>query len=735
MQARREEAAPRAAPSGPGPGPAAGEFPPPAGPRGTPRRATRLVTIALLATAIVAAFWPVLGNDWLHLDDPDYVTAQPHVLRGLRLDSALWFFTHLHSGNWHPLTSWSHMVDVQLFGTRAAGHHAVNLLLHLLNAVLLVLVLFRMTGAWWRSLAVGALFALHPLRVESVAWVAERKDVLSGLFFLLTIGAYHRWVERPGRGRYAALVLALVLGLMSKPMLVTLPFVLVLLDLWPLGRLRPGRRPAPGPTTGPGLAGLLAEKWPLFALAAGSAVVTFLVQRHAGAVTALQVLPLPGRVANAALSYWRYVGDTLWPTGLAVFYSHSPTTNWAGALAGGAGLVAVTAWGALRWRGRPYLATGWFWYVGMLVPVIGLVQVGGQAYADRYTYLPSIGLAIVVVWLAGDLVSRSRAARVVTAVALVAALGALSLATWRQAGHWKDDRTLYAHAVAVTRNNPAAHELLGATLLWEGETEAAIAELGEAVRLAPRFSAAHYELGLALASRGEIEEAVRHLETATRLEPADPDAAHGLGVVLRLAGREQEAEEQFRRALRLTPRSAAAQAEAHAQIGSMLALRGRLDEAADRFRQALALSPGAAELRFKLASALVLGGRPAEAAGELREAVRLKDGWAEALNALAWLLATTPDPSVRAPAEALALAREASKLTGDEDPEILDTVAAAEAATGRFAQAAATAHRAADLAGAARAGGLARLIRGHARLYESGRPCVEDPADNARPPD
>jgi hypothetical protein len=379
MRTRRSGAAPQAPAAGPGPAPGA-DVPPPATPRAPAwRRLLRPAGLLLLALATFAAFAPVLGNDWILFDDPDYVTTQPRVLGGLRLDHAAWFLTHPHAANWHPLTTWSHMLDVQLFGTRAGGHHAVSLLWHVLTAVLLAYVLLRLTGAWWRSLAVGALFAVHPLRVESVAWVSERKDVLSGAFFVLTLEAYRRWVERPGRGRYALLLLALALGLMSKPMLVTLPFVLVLLDLWPLGRLRPGRRPARGGAAGVTLARSLAEKWPLFALAAASAAVTFVVQRRIGAVIPVAAIPPARRLANAALSAWRYVGDTLWPRDLAIFYPYHPGLDGVRVAVAALALAGVTAVAVLLARRRPYVTVGWFWYLGMLVPVVGIVQVGSQA--------------------------------------------------------------------------------------------------------------------------------------------------------------------------------------------------------------------------------------------------------------------------------------------------------------------------------------------------------------------
>jgi len=323
----------------------------------------RLIVLALLAGATLVTFAGVLGNQWLYYDDPHYVTDNPHVNRGWTFDGMRWFLTHPHAANWHPLTSWSHMLDVQLFGLAPAGHHATSLLLHVLNAVLAVVVLRRLTGAWWRSVLVGALFALHPLRVESVAWVSERKDVLSGLCFWLTLECYRRWAARPSAARYALVALALALGLMAKPMLVTMPFVLVLVDVWPLGRL-PGVPRAPGasPVRAPArpLGGLIAEKWPLIALAAASAVVTFFVQRQAGAVASTVLLPLGRRLPNAFLSWWRYVGKSIWPSDLCVFYPFPLQIDAAAVVLAVVGLVAVSVVVVRLAKTRPYLPIGWF---------------------------------------------------------------------------------------------------------------------------------------------------------------------------------------------------------------------------------------------------------------------------------------------------------------------------------------------------------------------------------------
>src|SRR5512143_1296927 len=415
---------------------------PPARPPGAGPLA-RGLSLALLAAAIVAAFAGALRNGWVLYDDPLYVFKNPHVSRGWTWDGALWFLHSPHGANWHPLTSWSHMLDVQLFGLNPGAHHAVSLALHVLNAVLLVLVLRRLTGAWWRSLLVGALFALHPLRVESVAWVAERKDVLSGLFFVLGLGAYHRWVKRPTLAGHALLAACFALGLMAKPMVVTLPFVLLLLDAWPLHRMAG----LPGAThdARPPLA-LVREKWLLFAMAAASAVVTFVFQRAGGAVVTAEAVPVARRLCTALTACWWYVAKTFWPSGLAPFYpldQRAPLTGLAlGAALAAAGLVLVTVLAARR-RQQPWLLVGWLWFLGMLVPVLGFVQVGRQAWADRYTYLPRIGVLVAATWsVPGPHLRRHVAAALLLAAA---GLGALAGMTEAQVRYWRDGVTLYRH--------------------------------------------------------------------------------------------------------------------------------------------------------------------------------------------------------------------------------------------------------------------------------------------------
>ena len=594
----------------------------------------RALTLALLAAATWAAFAGALRNGSILLDDPLYVFANPIVRGGLTLEGARHFLVEPHSGNWHPLTSWSHMLDVQLFGLEPAGHHATSVVLHVINALLLLLVLHRLTGAWWRSALVAGFFALHPLRVESVAWISERKDVLSGLFFLLTIEAYRRWVERPGPALYALVIASFALGLMSKPMLVTLPCVLVLLDVWPLSRLAAGARATPvaAPATAPSpsrvpptgraparaLGGLIVEKWPLFAMSIVASLITFIVQRKAGAVVSTVSAPFDLRVSNALISYWRYVAKIVWPTGLAPFYPYEPGFHLAAALAAAAGLLAVTALTLWQVRRRPYLAVGWLWYVGMLLPVIGLIQVGSQGYADRYTYLPVIGLGVAVVWGVGELVARRGPARLAAAAACGLVLVALGVATARQVALWKDSRTLFAHTLAVTRDNAVAHQNMGNVFMIAGDPRAAIPHFQEALRLQPEFPNLRGVLGSALGMVGRYDEAAAQFQAALGHQET-ADLHFDLGLVYAKQGRVDDAIRECEAALRLDPHHY----RAHAQLGAGLVTAGRPDEALAHLRRATELEPGEIATWRLLATTCAATGRFPEAVQAIERAIAL----------------------------------------------------------------------------------------------------------------
>lgn len=501
------------------------------------------LTIAIciaLAGLTWLTFGQTLWHDFVNYDDPRYVYENARITDGLSISGIAWAFTHIHSLNWHPLTTISHMLDCQLYGLKAGWHHFTNVLLHTLAAILLFRALEQMTGAVWRSAFVGAVFAIHPLRVESVAWIAERKDVLSGVFFMLTLLAYVCYVRSPRVGRYLVVVFLLVCGLMSKPMLVTLPFVLLLLDYWPLARIKGqfGKR--------------VLEKIPLIALSAVSSIITFLVQK--GAVGRAEDLPILERINNAVVSYVLYIWQMLWPVNLAVFYPHPenrlPFWEIASCLLL---LICITAVAIGLRKQRPYLVTGWLWYLGMLVPVIGLVQVGWQGRADRYTYLPQIGLYIAATWGVADLTALYRHQRATLSAAAVVLIGALSLCAWVQTSYWRDSERLFRHALAVTTNNDVAENNLGIVFLGQGKVDQAISLLQSAVDLRPDNSPAHENLAKALLQKGRVADALVHYRKLLELQPDNMEVHNIVGTVLVQQGRVAEGVEEWQKVLAVEP--------------------------------------------------------------------------------------------------------------------------------------------------------------------------------------
>ncbi len=632
----------------------------------------------VLVLAVAAAYWPVSGAGFVELDDPAYVSRNEQVAAGLTWDAFRWAFTQTIGGNWNPLTWLSHMLDGQLFGLQPRGHHLTSVGLHAVNAVLLFLVLRRMTAARWASAMAAGLFALHPLHVESVAWVSERKDVLSALFWMLTMWAYVRYAERPGISRYIPVFVFLALGLMAKPMLVTLPFVLLLLDYWPL------KRAGAGPFFSRAARRLVLEKVPLFVLVAGFSVAAYVIQQRAGAMEFAEKAPLPVRCANALAAYACYLGKMIWPAHLAAFYPYRMDRPLWQPLGAAAILAAVTALAVWQVRRRPFLAVGWFWYLGTLVPVIGLVQIGEQSMADRFTYVPLIGVFIALVWLVADALAPWRRRAIVLAPAGAAALVACGILTARQAETWTNSRTLFEHALAVTTDNAIAHCNLGNALLAEGN---------------PR-------------------EAWRHYAEAVRLKPDYPAARNNLGAMLTSAGRYDEAAAEYREALRLCPTLA----DVWQNWGFLLLMQGRTEEAIARLREALRLAPDHIDAHKNLGIALVRQRKYAEALGHLRGARAREGGSAPILGHIAWILAAAPEPALRNPAEAVRLAERALDLSGGRDPAVIDVLGAAYASCGRFAEAAAAARRAAEVAEGAGLRDLAAEVRARLALYEAGRP-------------
>jgi tetratricopeptide (TPR) repeat protein len=568
----------------------------------------RLAVAAALAALVLVVFWPTLANDFVNYDDDRYVTDNPNVQQGFGAASLRWAWTTGHF-YWHPLTSMSHILDWRLYGDDAAGHHATSVCLHAANTALVFLLLAAMTGAEWRSALVAALFGLHPLRVESVAWVAERKDVLSAFFWLLTTLAYAWYARAPSRRRMALVALGLALGLMAKPMLVTLPFTLLLLDYWPLGRWR----------TRDDLWPLVREKLVLLPIVAASVVVTFALV-DTGVMT-LEEIPLAVRLQNALVSYVAYLGKTLWPVGLYVPYLHPrgglpvPSVVAAAALLG-----AVTA---VAWRQRamrPYLLVGWLWYLGTLVPVIGLTQAGEQAMADRFTYVPLLGVVTAIVWLLPARPPWAVAAGAVLVLALLVHRTRAQIAVWR------DSVTLFSHALAVDERNPVAHLNLGYALGERGDLDAARRHLERALELRPHSPRAHVGLGNVLVSSGRTDAAVAHYREALAMDPDAKHALANLGLALANLGRPDEAIPLYRRALALDPSFAIA----HRYLGVALANRGQTAEALAEFEQAVRLDARDADAWNGLGVTLMAVGRVPEGLAAVDRALALNPRLAQA---------------------------------------------------------------------------------------------------------
>jgi Flp pilus assembly protein TadD len=571
-----------------------------------------------LVVATLAVYWPVLRQQFVNFDDDVYVLGNRKVQDGLTAQSIDWAWTTTRASNWHPLTWLSLQLDGQLYGLKPGGYHLTNLLLHVANTLLLLGFLRRATGAVWRSGLVAALFAVHPLHVESVAWVAERKDVLSTLFWMLTLWGYLLYTRRPGPGRLLGVVLPFALGLLAKPMLVTLPCVLLLLDYWPLRRF-PGQADAPPAGSDPATAApgwLIVEKLPLLALAAASCGMTIYAQHKGGAMASLEHFPLSIRGANAVLAYAGYVLKLLWPVHLAPFYPHPrqmpPAWQVAAATLLLVGVTAVVLW---QRRRRPYLLVGWLWYLGTLVPVIGLVQVGLQAMADRYTYVPLIGLFLMVAWGLGEVATYGREWRRVASLAAVLALVACAACSAVQVRRWQDSETLWTYTLSVTTYNAAAHNNLARVFEEQGRWDEALTHYQAAWDIDPDFALyrhnlafAHDRLGSFLGKQGRLDEAVAHFRAALKLRPAYAEAHNDLGAALERQGHSEEAGAHFREAVCLDPELA----EAHYNLGTVLVRQDR-SAAADEFREALRINPKLAAAHYSLAVLLGADGKLDEA--------------------------------------------------------------------------------------------------------------------------
>jgi protein O-mannosyl-transferase len=805
--------------------------------------------ICVVLTVVTGClYWCVHTHAFIQLDDPDYVTSNPYVRTGLTPAGIQWAFTQSHSSNWHPLTWITHMLDCQLFGlNNPGGHHLVNVGLHIANTLLLFLLLQRLTGKRWPSAFVAALFALHPLHVESVAWVAERKDVLSTFFFLLTLFAYAAYAARKeNRGLkmagassfilhppssttprpalwYVLALLLFALGLMSKPMLVTLPCVLLLLDYWPLRRFGFSTLPALRSTLRP----LLLEKLPFFALSAVSCVITIWAQAAGRSIASADEVPLSFRVTNALSAYLQYVEKMLWPAKLAIFYPFPAQVHLNATLLAVVFVVAVTILALWQARERPYLLVGWLWYLGTLIPVIGLLQVGAQAVADRYTYIPLIGLFLAIALGIAELATRWRPLQLLLWPCALALLAACSFQTSRQLTAWKDNDTLFVHAAKITPGNYLALAVLGDIRIREGKNAEAVEYLSQAIEFGPHYVPSRFRLAVALDGLGRTEEALTNYQMALQMDPlnGEPRNAYGVslmehgklgeaevqlreahrlkpddtlvwlnlvlllrregklgdalheceamlqldptsershllyGETLRLVGRFEEGYQQYAAALRLNPKSASAHVGlglalidkgnftgASAQfeallkdepqnpqaldgLGYALAMQRRFDEAKAKFLEAQRLDPKYAQGYFHYAMCLSARNDVKEAVAQYRKALNLNPKMPLALNNLAWLLASDPDPNNRNGKEAVELSEEACKLVNYEQPFYMGTLAAAYAEAGRFADAVNMAERARDLARSRGVEIVAQRNEELLKLYRAGQP-YHEPALN-----
>jgi protein O-mannosyl-transferase len=594
------------------------------------------VCLALVALVFVP-YAQVAKHEFIVCDDDDYVTANPHVQAGLTLAGVRWAFSTFHASNWHPVTWLSHMLDCQRFGLDPGPHHLVNVGFHAANAVLLFLALRMMTGALWRSAAVAVLFAIHPLRVESVAWVSERKDVLAGFFWMLTLLSYAWYVRRPRAGRYALVITSLAVGLLCKQMLVTLPFVLLLLDVWPLGRARlPRMTIRSDGESQRSWRSLVLEKLPLLAVAIVMSVIAILSQGSSGALRRMEEVNIASRLANAMVSYFAYLWQAVWPFGLAPFYPHQAIVSsdllvdlYLPAVGSALVLIALTLV-LLRTTPRcPWLGIGWLWYLGTLVPVIGLFQIGVQSRADRYTYLPMIGIGIAVVWSVGDWMERKPAIRnAVIGTAAVIGAGYLAL-TWEQVALWRNDVILFEHAIRVTQKNYFAYNQLGTAHHKRRDTVHAGESFANAVKILPNYDFGNNNLGVYLMARGEYEQARECFERALRVN-ASFDSVYNLGLLYRTQKRYAEALPFAERAVQMDP----VHAGARGQLAMVYAELGRDADAEREYRVALTVDPLDPTNARKLGEFYAARGRLVEAATWLEQSLRVDAGSADAWNSL-----------------------------------------------------------------------------------------------------
>lgn len=651
-------------------------------------RRTILVSVAL-AALIAAIYFPVIHSQFLNYDDPDYVTENRIVQRGISAEGLKWAFARVSGGErtyWHPLTWMSHMLDCQLFGLDPRWHHASSIFFHAANSVLLLLFLKSLTGAFWRSAAVAAIFALHPLQVETVAWVTERKNLLSTLFWLLASASYIKFARTKRLGPYFGSLALFACALMSKPAVVTLPFALLLLDFWPLNRFP---LTSPWPERFRATRILLLEKLPFLALTAISAGITIMAHERLGLKAAADELPLIHRIQNALISYARYLKKIFLPTDLGIIYPHPGTWPTGTVAIATLVLVVITIFVLVQLRKRPYLPVGWFWFLGVIVPAIGIVQVGYQAMADRFVYLPVIGVLLIIVWGATDLFNATRAKPSVIAALSAAVLAYCSIVTVSQIRQWKNSEAVFRRALAVTPRNYIAHLNLAVALIRKGSSDEAESHVRQALQIHSKDPMPYVLLGSIEHQRTNFPAAISNYNRAVALNPDAPLPRYLLAGALLNSGQFAQAKEHFA----VLTSVEQYKPEVHASLGEIFAAEKNAPVAIQQYREALKLRPD----------------------------------WPVVMNNLAWLLATNPDPQLRDGTEAVRLAQRACELARNEEPLFLGTLGAAYAETGRFAEAVASAKRAQALAFQKGQTDLAKRNAELLKLYEAQKPFHDTP--------
>ena len=678
-----------------------------------------ILICVVIAAATLIAYEPIRHNGFVSYDDDTYIMKTPTVTGGITWQSVSQAFTQPHVFMWHPLTTLSYMLDYQLFGLNPLGYHCVNVLIHIVNALLLFLILTNVTGTTWASAFVAAVFALHPLQVESVAWAAERKTVLSGLFWLLTMAAYIGYARKPGFGRYMLLLFVFGLCIMTKPTVVTLPFVLLLLDYWPLERIRRGQSVA---ATSKSAIWLIAEKVPLLAMSATLSVITIIAQKGGEAVISLDTIPLDTRIANMFSSYIKYIGKLVWPSDLAVFYPSSypaiPKTTTAVYILL---FILISAISIYAGRRRKYMAVGWLWFVGTLVPMIGLVQSGFQAMANRYMYISMVGLLIIIALAGKELIAKHPRLKTIAAIMGVISLSCLLVLTRMQVRHWQNSITLFEYALSVTEDNAITENSYGCALFNDDRLSEAEQHFGNALRINPAFDTALIHLARIYLKEGRYNEAISTYEELIKRNYGTAELYYNLAMAFGIQEKYNDSIKYFSKSLELNPDDP----DTHNKMGSILLAAGKIDDSIGQFNESLRIKADQSAVYENLGTAYNQLGKYELAIQNWTRAIELNPGNIDALDKAGWFLAACGEKSVENANQAIAYAKRACELTKYAVPEFLDTLGVACAASGKFADAKAAAEKALNLARKTGKEGLAGEIEKRIKLYEAGQPYRE----------